>query len=383
MIDRLIPQPWRGLVPAVLALAASLVPAAAQQPAGPPAASRNPTCVRLETQLAALDRGESDPARAEQIKRYEDLATRQQADLDRLTVQARRLGCENRSFFSLFTEQPQQCGPLNNQIQQLRAGLDRALGDLQRAQGGSADREGQRRAILMSLGQNECGAQYRGFTNQAGGGTFFERLFGPSSVINNVPGSPDFPQTASGTYRTVCVRTCDGYYFPISYSTVPNKFADDEKTCQRMCPAAETALYSHRNPGEDMSQAVSSSGRQYTELPTAFAYRKQFNSACSCKQTGQTWADALKNIDDPIERGDIVVNEERARQLSLPPDPQGRPQRPPARPAASPSRTNPVAPAAAAASPPVPPTPPMENSADAEPGRRTVRPVGPTFLPAR
>ena len=179
------------------------------------------------------------------------------------------------------------------------------------------------------------------------------------------------------------MRTCDGYYFPISYSTVPNKFADDEKTCQRMCPAAETALYSHRNPGEDMSQAVSSSGRQYTELPTAFAYRKQFNSACSCKQTGQTWADALKNIDDPIERGDIVVNEERARQLSLPPDPQGRPQRPPARPAASPSRTNPVAPAAAAASPPVPPTPPMENSADAEPGRRTVRPVGPTFLPAR
>ncbi|MGA9083760.1 MAG: DUF2865 domain-containing protein, partial [Pseudolabrys sp.] len=22
-----------------------------------------------------------------------------------------------------------------------------------------------------------------------------------------------------GTFRTVCVRTCDGFYFPISYST--------------------------------------------------------------------------------------------------------------------------------------------------------------------
>jgi hypothetical protein len=34
-----------------------------------------------------------------------------------------------------------------------------------------------------------------------------------------------------GTFRTVCVRTCDGYYFPISYSTVPNRFTDDQNTC--------------------------------------------------------------------------------------------------------------------------------------------------------
>ena len=53
------------------------------------------------------------------------------------------------------------------------------------------------------------------------------------------------------------MRTCDGFYFPISYSTVPAKFGDDEKVCQAMCPASEVTLYSHRNPGEDISQAVS------------------------------------------------------------------------------------------------------------------------------
>jgi hypothetical protein len=385
MIETVISKPWRRVGPAVLALAASLAlaPALAQPPFNPASPPRNPTCVRLEAQLASLDRGNFDPARADQIKRFEDAAGKQQADLDRVTAQAKRMGCEGQGFFSLFGGQPAQCGQINNQIQQMRANLDRALGDLERLQGNTADREGQRRAILVSLGQNDCGAQYRTFANQ-GGGNFFERLFGPSTVANNNNTSvPEVPQGPGGTYRTLCVRLCDGYYFPISYSATQGRFADDERICQRMCPAADTALYSHRNPGEDVSQAVSTAGRQYSELPTAFAYRKQFNAACSCKMTGQTWAEALKNIDDQtIERGDIVVNEERAKQLSLPPD-QQKGARPPARPTAAPPRTTPPTPAITTAAPPVPPAPPVDNSANTEPGQRTVRPVGPTFLPGR
>jgi hypothetical protein len=383
MIETVISKPWRRLGPAVLVLAASLAPAMAQQPFNPGSAPRNPTCVRLEAQLASLDRGNFDPARAEQIKRAEDAAGKQQADLERVTAQARRMGCEGRGFFSLFGGQPAQCGQIDNQIQQLRANLDRALGDLQRLQGNTADREGQRRSLLVSLGQNDCGAQYRTFANQ-GGGNFFERLFGPSNSASNNPGGVyEAPQVNNGTYRTLCVRLCDGYYFPISYSAVQGKFPDDEKVCQRMCPAAETALYSHRNPGEDVSQAVSTAGRQYSELPNAFAYRKQFNAACSCKMTGQTWADALKGLDDQtVERGDIIVNEERAKQLSLPPE-QQKGARPPARPAAAPQRTTAPAPAAVTAAPLSPPAPPADNPANAEPGQRTVRPVGPSFLPAR
>ena len=130
----------------------------------------------------------------------------------------------------------------------------------------------------------------------------------------------------SGTYRTVCVRTCDGYYFPISYSTVASRFADDEHTCQRLCPASEVALYSYRNPGEDMEQAVSVSGQPYTALPNAFRYRKEFTAACSCRKPGQSWADALKNADDSttLESGDIVVTDQNAKALSQAPKATGK-----------------------------------------------------------
>src|SRR5262249_5870830 len=155
---------------------------------------------------------------------------------------------------SIFSGQSPQCSPLDNQIQQVRANLDRILSDLQRLQGNSGEREGQRRSLLAALGQNDCGPQYRQYAN-AGPGGLFETLFGGGNPLTSSDPS------ASGTFRTLCVRTCDGYYFPISYSTVPGKFADDEMVCRRMCPAAEVTLYTHRNPGEDVSRAVSASGK--------------------------------------------------------------------------------------------------------------------------
>jgi hypothetical protein len=379
----------RALALAAIALAVSLTSASAQQPipsAPSGGTSRNPVCIRLEGQLATIDRGAYDPARAEQIRRLEENAGRQQAELDRQSAQARRMGCEGRGFFSLFGGAPPQCSAVNNQIAQTRANLDRVLADLQGVQGNTADREGERRNILVALGQSDCGPQYRQFANRGGGGPggFFDRLFGgsgpgagPGSILT--PNAPEIP--VGNSYRTLCVRTCDGFYFPISYSTVSGKFADDEKVCQAMCPASEVALYSHRNPGEDISQAVSSGGRNYSELPNAFAYRKAFNPSCACKASGETWAEALKHLDDPtVERGDIIVNEERARQLSQPQvDAQGKPIRP-ARPTAG---AKSAAPAAAPKSAAPAPTVTEEKIEEGEPAKRQVRTVGPTFYPVR
>jgi len=396
----LIPASWRAAGASLLALAligglaGSLMdgPASAQapypgggpysSPGGPGPGGRNPTCLRLEAQLGAIDRGNGDPSRAADIRRLEDLVNRQQVDLDRVSAQARRQGCEGRGLFALFGGQPQQCVAINTQMQQLRTNLDRSIADLQHLQGNTADREGQRRGVLVALGQNDCGPQYRQYASRGG---FFENLFGPGpgSILG---GQPD--PGVGDTYRTLCVRTCDGYYFPISYSTQPARFPEDERTCQAMCPAAEVTLYTHRNPGEDVNQAISTAGRNYTELPTAFAYRKSFNPSCSCKAPGQTWADALKQLDDQtIERGDIVVNEERARALSQPQtDAQGRPIRPAAKANSAPAAKGKAAPAVAS---PVTP-PPTEVAApesgaqpDGDAAKRAVRSVGPTFLPAR
>src|SRR6202000_3207514 len=125
----------------------------------------------------------------------------------------------------------------------------------------------------------------------------------------------------SGTYRTVCVRSCDGGYFPVSFATTPARFPDDEKTCKALCPATEASLYAYRNPGEDMNQAVSISGQPYSASPNAFKFRQEFNPTCSCKAAGQSWADALKAVDDKAaaeQQGDIIVTEEGAKKMSRP-----------------------------------------------------------------
>ena len=117
------------------------------------------------------------------------------------------------------------------------------------------------------------------------------------------------------------MRTCDGGYFPISFATSPARFADDEKTCKALCPATEANLYAYRNPGEDINQAVSVNGQPYTALPNAFHYRSEFNPSCSCSAPGQTWADALKSVDDKAQaeqQGDIIVTEESAKKMQRP-----------------------------------------------------------------
>src|SRR2546430_150483 len=122
----------------------------------------------------------------------------------------------------------------------------------------------------------------------------------------------------SGTYRTVCVRTCDGGYFPVSFATVQARFPDDEKTCKALCPATEATLFTYRNPGEDINQAVSVGGQPYSALPNAFKFRSEFNPSCACKAAGQTWSDALKSVEDKAaakQQGDIIVPEESARKM--------------------------------------------------------------------
>jgi hypothetical protein len=354
---------------------AQMNPAAPPSQGAPPV---NPMCPRLEAQLATIDRGggSGDPAKDDQIRRYQEAATKQQGELDRVTSQAKRMGCDSSGFFSLFSGQSAQCGPVNNQIQQMRANLDQITTSLERLRGGSlgADRDNQRRSVLTALAQNNCGPQY---ANAAPGpGSFLNNLFGNNNSNYNNPGAPTAdlgPQ--SGTFRTVCVRTCDGFYFPISFATVPARFPDDEKTCKALCPAAEASLFTYRNPGEDMTSAVSINGQPYSSSPNAFRYRQEFNPSCSCKAAGQTWSDALKTIDDKAaaeQQGDIIVTEESAKKMSRPP---AKPAPAAARKGAAPAATTATAPDDPASTTAAPPAPASDN--------KQIRSVGPTFIPAR
>ena len=365
---------------ALLGAVALGVNAHAQVSPGPPSqgAAASPMCGRLEAQLASIDRGSGDPAKEEQIRRYQEAASKQQAELDRVTSQAKRMGCDSSGFFSLFSGQSAQCGPVNNQIQQMRANLDQITTSLERLRSGGlggAESDNQRRSVLLALAQNNCGPQYANAVQ--GPGNFLNNLFGNNNSYS--PGQPPAdagPQ--SGTYRTVCVRSCDGAYFPISFATVPGRFPDDEKTCKALCPAAEASLYAYRNPGEDMSQAVSINGQPYSSSPNAFRYRQEFNPSCACKAAGQTWSDALKSIDDKAaaeQQGDIIVTEESAKKMSRAPTKQ----------AAVPAKKGSAPPATPPDATPAPDAAPSTTAASTgtAPDNKPIRSVGPTFIPAR
>ncbi len=353
------------LVSAVLANHSALA-----QQSFPPPPGGNPICQRLVGQLSAIDNGGGDSAKAEQIRRYEEAQGRQQSELERVQDQAKRQGCDSSGFFSLFSGQSPQCGPLNTRIQQMRANLDQITTSLERLRGsggGGSERDSQRRSVLMALAQNNCGPQYAGMLRSSGGG-FLENLFGG----NSAPPSGDYGAPSS-TFRTVCVRSCDGYYFPISFATVQSRFPDDERTCKALCPAADATLYSFRNPGEDINQAVSINGQPYPQSPNAFRYRQSFDKACSCKAQGQTWSDALKNIDDraaAAQQGDIIVTDESSKRMSQP--------------ARVPAQKKGGTVATPANAQPLPTTATPAPAADAPAsGDKPIRSVGPTFIPAR
>ena len=85
-----------------------------------------------------------------------------------------------------------------------------------------------------------------------------------------------------GTYRTVCVRTCDGYYFPISFSVTPDRFERDRQACENSC-GAQGRLFVYRNPGGDIEDMQDLQGKPYRQLRTAFLYRTEYVADCKCK----------------------------------------------------------------------------------------------------
>ncbi len=85
---------------------------------------------------------------------------------------------------------------------------------------------------------------------------------------------------SAGGNRTLCVRTCDGYYFPIEFSASRNRFDTDAAVCQSMYTQdGQAELFVQSNSGE-VADAQSLSGRRYGDQPYAFLYRETYAPAC-------------------------------------------------------------------------------------------------------
>lgn len=116
--------------------------------------------------------------------------------------------------------------------------------------------------------------------NESPFGNLLNRLFGGGNNIRDDYAPDYFNQT---TLRTVCVRSCDGYYWPISFSTVDEFLGTDAASCQAQAGASDAELYYYNNPGEDADTMVNLNGVPYKSHPNAFLYRREFSSECRTK----------------------------------------------------------------------------------------------------
>ena len=278
---------------------------------GNPAFSQSADCERLRQAIA-------DASRSGQSAQFEAAAERQRAEIDRTVAYAKSIGCENRQFLFFGAAPPAQCGQINAQISRMRANLD----DLQARAGGGSGGRGE----MIARYNAACGA------GQSKGGGLLDALFGqPKSNTDTVTTEPLSPELGQETQvgnlgearagsQAVCVRACDGSFFPVSYAANGSRLESLDDLCRAQCPNADVSLYTYPSGGE-IEQAVSVTGARYMDLPTALKYRQSYDSSCSCRRKGQSWADALANAEVKLGQqghGDIIVTPEKAIELSRP-----------------------------------------------------------------
>jgi hypothetical protein len=246
---------------------------------GPPGVSN--ICLQLEQRLVAETQGGGQGR--DILPKIETEIRDLERSLRSASIRLDRSDCWDQFLFSKTLRRNRRCIQLNADVENGRhrlADLDRQRRQIM----GTAERSSFQDDIVRELARNGCGQQYvQESRKRDAANNPFALLFGGEESDTQRGPTNQFGNLPFATYRTLCVRLCDGYYFPVSFSTLPNHFQRDAEVCQSKC-AAPAELYYHQNPGGAVEQMVSVSGQPYTSLKSAFRYRKEYVPGCSCKQ---------------------------------------------------------------------------------------------------
>ena len=208
-----------------------------------------------------------------------------QNEIGRLEAYYRTLNCEGGKFL-FFDSRPPQCGAVEQRIRALNAGYGAENGEVTAA----------RRRQLTAAIASAC----------ADNGV---RTLDTAGIEARGRGGP----------QVVCVRTCDGAFFPMTNLPDGREGAND--LCQALCPGTEAVAYSMPYGDDALKQAASIKGsRAYVSLANAFKFQKTFTPNCSCKKADQTWAQSLVKAESMLVRhkGDIFVTPMQAEAMSRP-----------------------------------------------------------------
>jgi hypothetical protein len=253
-----------------VALAASLVMDVAT------AYAQSDTCARLATTLQTLERNSN--FRSANDNKSD--SRRLQRDLQRLESSYVREGCNDDA--KAGRKLNAQCRGLARQILDGREQLKQLN---QQVDTGEAVGQ-QREAILQEMARFDCNGMSNAEVVRKDRGNFFEQLFGRLSGSDDGEGGvreEEFnPFGNYHTVRTLCVRKTDGFFWPISYSTLVDYVGNDADQCRTQCPGLDVDLYYYDNPGQEPEQMINTFGEPYTALPNAFRFRTEFDTAAKC-----------------------------------------------------------------------------------------------------
>ncbi|ANH06675.1 hypothetical protein shn_09915 [Shinella sp. HZN7] len=249
-------------------------------------------CERLQAELANLPKVVVDTASA---RKYAGAIARQNIQLRKARSDQRRLGCSSGSILVIGGANAEACDTLATVIGKMERNLD-ILDRKRREFAGGTSSQGKRNRLTALLKNNGCGDEARVMPVAA---TETLRALDEKRTLplGTAPEGSGRLQLRSlggsnghGNLRTVCVRTCDGGFFPISSGATPLDFRRDQKVCAMMCPQTETELfYQSMTSGQETEQMTSTvTGRPYYEMPNAFSYRTRDLSkpgTCGCNLT--------------------------------------------------------------------------------------------------
>jgi hypothetical protein len=97
--------------------------------------------------------------------------------------------------------------------------------------------------------------------------------------------------------KAVCVRLCDGYFFPKS----------EGASCGALCPGAATQVFLQPSGADGIEKAVSLAGGRYTALPAAFRYRTAIDRTCGCGVAAPLDEQLAALRDATLRTGDVVM----------------------------------------------------------------------------
>jgi len=118
------------------------------------------------------------------------------------------------------------------------------------------------------------------------------RIFNPYIVGGpRSNGEPQQSNTRNTGRRTMCVRLCDGYYWPMKRGGTNSSLMTDRQKCESQC-TSKSRLFVLRSSTDNIASMRDLGGRRYSKLKNAFAYRKSYNPSCGCR--AKPWSERAR-----------------------------------------------------------------------------------------